>query len=415
MPAGSWLKVNRNRNIDVLTPSNEWPSLGADGGPAGIWNQWSSLAWDGKRRKIYIWGPGHAGYYGNELYGFNTQTGLWERMCLPADNVLNQCTETYPGGSNPFNSKDGPINSPAEWGHPYQTNQYLSVLDRFVVCPSAVRSLDCKPTGPYLADPSKFDPFTTSAINNGSRYQKCGGAAGSDRLGLGLAGNMWQNLDVATKLGTPWGFIGSISINAVCGVGVENGRDVYYVRGMANGNAIGLWKWTPDLVPANNTFAPVGSISYGVSGTGAYAADISCFFEQGFLKPTGWRYWDTKTVPGAQNTDVAFVPLDKTDGAFAASHPPCSGYTWLWDTTTKSFLGWGGGPDVYSLSPPMPLSSHGWVLARQPAWRGEGPPSVGANFNTQQISGMWKFLREYGVALGVQDFKPADVWIYKPA
>jgi hypothetical protein len=46
-------------------------------------NDWSSVALDTQRDRLYISGGGHNGYYGNEIYGFDLRTGAWLRLTDP--------------------------------------------------------------------------------------------------------------------------------------------------------------------------------------------------------------------------------------------------------------------------------------------------------------------------------------------
>jgi hypothetical protein len=50
----------------------------------GIFRNWSGAAYDVKRDRLVIWGGGHAGYGGNELYAFDVAALRWERLTEPS-------------------------------------------------------------------------------------------------------------------------------------------------------------------------------------------------------------------------------------------------------------------------------------------------------------------------------------------
>ncbi len=48
----------------------------------------SGGAWDSKSHRLLVWGGGHTGYAGNEIYAFSVPTGRWERLSEPTPPVL---------------------------------------------------------------------------------------------------------------------------------------------------------------------------------------------------------------------------------------------------------------------------------------------------------------------------------------
>lgn len=87
-------------------------------GQAAVMDDWSGGAYDTARDRLIVWGGGHYGYGGNEVYAFSLGSGTWSRLTEPSDPVT-ECTFLYPDGR--------PASS-----HNYNMLQYISTLDSFV-------------------------------------------------------------------------------------------------------------------------------------------------------------------------------------------------------------------------------------------------------------------------------------------
>lgn len=69
----------------------------------GIMQNWSGAVFDSRRNRLVIWGGGHTGYAGNELYGFDVIARRWTRIWGPTPNAqipLHGSEEVY-GDGNP--------------------------------------------------------------------------------------------------------------------------------------------------------------------------------------------------------------------------------------------------------------------------------------------------------------------------
>jgi hypothetical protein len=87
------------------------------GGLNNIMGSWSSGAYDTKRDKFIIWGGGHHGYAGNEIYVFDINTLQWERV---------NCPSNPPADDVPYASDGGPCSR-----HTYDYIDYIPDIDRF--------------------------------------------------------------------------------------------------------------------------------------------------------------------------------------------------------------------------------------------------------------------------------------------
>jgi hypothetical protein len=94
MTPGTWTTISQNTigNVDPADDSAANPNF--PGTPAWSGNNGQSCVIDcwnggalatgfGTKGSLIIWGGGHAGYYGNEVYAFDLATQLWSRLTNP--------------------------------------------------------------------------------------------------------------------------------------------------------------------------------------------------------------------------------------------------------------------------------------------------------------------------------------------
>lgn len=73
-------------------------------GPSAIVTNWSGGAYDNIHHNLLVTGGGHQGYWGNEVYGFNTPTLTWSRLTVPGTppgNVASVDTCSFSSGTQP--------------------------------------------------------------------------------------------------------------------------------------------------------------------------------------------------------------------------------------------------------------------------------------------------------------------------
>jgi hypothetical protein len=127
LPPGHWMEVPDSR-LDALDPEDDpdanpnWPAAapwhGVEG-LRGIMDDWSSGAYDTERDQLLIWGGGHSGYAGNEVYAFDVATMRWLRLTDPAVDVTVTGTTLYPDGTPRARET-------------YNYLQYVPAMDRLV-------------------------------------------------------------------------------------------------------------------------------------------------------------------------------------------------------------------------------------------------------------------------------------------
>lgn len=406
-PEGSWVQANRNSFSSVWTPSDlrvEWWLGGND--LRRIIGAWSSFAWDSRRSSLVIFGGGHANYAGNDVYTFNGRTLLWERSSLPSRVVPTDVGSGYVYGY----PVDGAFNAPAA-AHTYDNTVYVFQSDRVLTFGGAAWNTGggyLKPdgqgghvaTGPYLFNPSLAHP------------DRVGGSTGSGMNPYTPGGRMWQNRDslgAAPGVSKPFSFVEGFSDATVVG-----GKDVVYVGATANRytTRLDLYRYTlNDLAnPAFDTWAIVGRSWITIDDS--HAAGALDPVRQWFVRTGGpsvpFAAWDLRQA-GPDNPDRPIMPVDQSGQAPASF----AGYGLAFDRKRGSFVAWGGGPDVWRLTPPAgsALTSTGWTLTRLPVAAGPVPAAQDASGG---VLGKWQYAPELDVFIGLQDQDEGHVWVYKP-
>ena len=110
---GKWSAVSLNTVADVdpkkdpnINPNypNAAPWNGIEG-VSGVINDWTGGAFAtgyGSYGALIVWGGGHQGYYGNEVYAFDLGTRMWKRLSDPYPNPqFTSLTPDYPLGLFP--------------------------------------------------------------------------------------------------------------------------------------------------------------------------------------------------------------------------------------------------------------------------------------------------------------------------
>lgn len=91
----TWSVISKNAVRDVELPFQ--PS----GNRANIMVAWSGAIWDGKARRMLVFGGGHHDYSGNEVCAFSPDTGLWTLFVppSPAPEAITAGPAAYPDGT----------------------------------------------------------------------------------------------------------------------------------------------------------------------------------------------------------------------------------------------------------------------------------------------------------------------------
>ena len=121
LKAGHWLELpdTKLKSVAFKWPKGIRYSINSIG-VRGVISLWSGGAYDIKRDRLIIWGGGHKGYAGNEIYAFDVNALKWERVTDPSLKVNDRPTK-------PGRYVDGLPRS----CHTYNYIQYVPAIDRF--------------------------------------------------------------------------------------------------------------------------------------------------------------------------------------------------------------------------------------------------------------------------------------------
>ena len=83
---GQWYEVPNSKMAEVV-PVTGIDNIRNNSGPEGIMSLWSGGTYDTKRDRLIVWGGGHMGYGGNEVYVFDINTLQWTRLNDPSPTI----------------------------------------------------------------------------------------------------------------------------------------------------------------------------------------------------------------------------------------------------------------------------------------------------------------------------------------
>jgi hypothetical protein len=77
------------------------PSIQGVEGCSAVTEDWAGATFDTKRDRLLVWGGGHAGYHGNEVYALNVGAGTIQRLNNPSLSPPSSCGNdgTMPDGN----------------------------------------------------------------------------------------------------------------------------------------------------------------------------------------------------------------------------------------------------------------------------------------------------------------------------
>ena len=90
-------KAIPNSNMDAVAPD---PLPPGNAQPGGVMTKWSGGTYDFGRDRLLVWGGGHKGYAGNEIYAFDVNNMKWVRLTDPTPNSqLIDTSSAYADGN----------------------------------------------------------------------------------------------------------------------------------------------------------------------------------------------------------------------------------------------------------------------------------------------------------------------------
>ncbi len=134
MTPGTWTTISQNTIAD-LDPAKDpaanpnYPGTAPWAGNNGqscvidCWNGGALATGYGAKGALIIWGGGHAGYYGNEVYAFDLATQQWSRLTNPYPNPVFPVTDgIWPDGTPSVPHTYGMV------GYDPNTNSFATML-----------------------------------------------------------------------------------------------------------------------------------------------------------------------------------------------------------------------------------------------------------------------------------------------
>ncbi|AMO36614.1 hypothetical protein [Thauera humireducens] len=414
---GQWVKANTN-TFKSIWPRLQTPNYGPGFGyESYVINAWSSMAWDSKRSRIYLWGGGHANTDDNALYVWDGETGQWGVGYYAARTVID--------AQGSYNTPDGHMAGPVS-SHTYSGNNYLPVLDRFYTHGGAAQEWG----GGFRVWNAAAGQFEAIAgylcqldlVGKGF----VGGSTGSNWMRAGAkalpGARPWEVLDYVQR-GVSTNFSGGISGGS--DVRVEGGVDVIYKVGQAE-SAKTLRKITmPSLDVTTHTVEAIGRMW----SLGMYE-DLGCALDRNaeIMFVSGWtveRFWDLKTAsptnnwkePTFSNAEVyAQYVADRQYQTTKRVAPGCAS-----DDKRGSVFVWLGGGRVYRVDAPAgnPTPTAGWsieIVADETTVRPMTKDEIAGTPDAWRASvwGKWKYAADLDCYVGMQHPENGDVWLWRP-
>jgi hypothetical protein len=119
-----WFQIPNTTINSVCAVNQGFPEVAGNEGCTAITDDWSGGVMDTARNRLLIWGGGHSGYAGNEVYALELDTLSMVRLDDPSTPVTAQ-PATCAGFTNPTTYADGRPSS----RHTYNQLAYLPNVD----------------------------------------------------------------------------------------------------------------------------------------------------------------------------------------------------------------------------------------------------------------------------------------------
>jgi hypothetical protein len=357
LASGQWFQAPNSKmsSVDPCPAGN--CSYSGNEGQSGVMDDWSGGAFAtglGAMGSLLVFGGGHNGYFGNEVYAFDIATLTWKRVTEPVQNP--DCD--YDEGELQNGS----------------------------------------PCSPHTYDYLDYHPTSNSFV-------KLGSASDQDRGGLGSPRVHLLNLDTKT-------WRRGARKPTFPGVGGEDGygmtgatsaydptRDVFWVLPAYNSR---FAKYDPNAASGAGQWTEYNRINVDIDGAAAVdpIRDLFVLIEG--------RLTQSVIVVDLKNPSADPVTVNVSgDTSFLNNTGP--GFEW--DPVSQAFVGWVGGTSVYKLTPPATnWKTSAWQLTKVNPAAGNAvtPTSVNGN-NTYS---RWRYVPALN-AFVVVNRNTDNVYFYK--
>jgi hypothetical protein len=161
-PQLGWCELPDTKLEAACPDAGRYPAIQGYEGCSGVINDWSGGMADTKRNRLLLWGGGHHGYFGNELYALELSRGVLVRLNEPSDIAGVDLDECKP----PERYQDGKPSS----RHTYDGLVYVAHADKLFTlagaglpCGYALRTTWTLDLAGLAWHEMKADPYPTRA------------------------------------------------------------------------------------------------------------------------------------------------------------------------------------------------------------------------------------------------------------
>jgi hypothetical protein len=316
---------------------------GVDGneGATAIVNDWGSAAFAdnvGTNGTLIVWGGGHNGYGGNEVYQFDLATGIWSR------NTRSAVTFSGPTSSCNTAVVEYADGNPCP-GHDYDSLQYW-------------------PSGRSLVVLGTADPFNWGGVVGGS--------------------NTVHKFNIQTKVWTRAGaFTSFADSDEGPATGYDAARDVFW---HASNNAPGHFsKYDPNTETV--TDYQTNNWNGAQVGTVVKTSTVDAFVVHHGVRTGNVTVF---SILAYDLTSPASVPVTITTTGNSGPVMNESAPGFEWDSADGVIVAWAGGGTVYTLTPPATnWKTNPWVWTAVAPVSGGNPPG-GTLVN--HTYGRWRYV-----------------------
>ena len=302
---GHWAAVSLNQIADVDPCPQGGCSYSANEGQPAVINDWNGGAFAtrfGTRGGLVVFGGGHMGYYGNEVYVFDLDSRLWQRVTDPVENpVCDQTTGELQDGS--------PCSA-----HTYDYVQYHAGTNSFV------------------------------ELGSSSNHEVGGGGSPKVHL-LNFDTRRWRG-GASTNYPNFRGHEGASSA-------YDPNRDSFWLLAAHN---VGLMKYDPNANGGAGLWTPYAQYNISIDAVSAIDPDRDLFVT---LDTRGTQ----RVIVHDLNKPGQLGRAVSTTGDRSMESFPKPGFEW--DPIIRKFVIWGRGASVYTLTPPDGDWAGGtWIWAK---------------------------------------------------
>lgn len=320
LQVGKWVAVSSNTVASVSPCPSDGCDYSGNEGQKGVMDDWSGGAFAtnlGAAGSLLVFGGGHSGYLGNEVYAFDVAEGSWSRLTNPVSPPTCDYNTSTMAGNSPCSA------------HMYEALEYSPLTNEFVKLGSSSDGNTVVGTG-YVHALN----VQTKQWRRGARMPSWDGTISDDGEGASTA----------------W----------------DSRRNVFWWQGSWRASQT-TNKVLRKYDPAANTWTEYPGENVGIDQAAAFDSQ-----RQIFLVVDGR---DSKSVYAYDTSvDTPVVYELSTTGDLTPQQSSAIGLEY--DPVTDQFVAWTGGSAVYTLKAPANWKTGTWTWKRIAAASGSASPTA---------------------------------------